>query len=81
MSWGGPLRAIDEAHILGGLRALLEMIAANGGLPRGNTDLLANMVLAAVNEAALMIARAAERAAALDAGKAAVDLLLTRLAR
>jgi hypothetical protein len=37
------------------------------------------MVLASVNEAALMIARAEDPAAALSAGQAAVDTLLDRL--
>lgn len=73
-------REIDEQHILGGLRAALEAIAAEGGLPRENTALLAHMVLAAVNEAALMIARSEEPKAALEAGKATVDMVLNRLA-
>jgi AcrR family transcriptional regulator len=72
-------REIDEQHTLGGLRTNLELIAAQGHLPAGNVDLLAHMVLAAVNEAALMIARAEDPEQALHRGQEAVDTLLDRL--
>jgi AcrR family transcriptional regulator len=73
-------RELDEQHILGGLRASLRRIANEGRLPAGEVDLLAHMVLASVNEAALMIARADDPREALAAGQAAVDTLLDRLA-
>jgi AcrR family transcriptional regulator len=72
-------REIDEQHTLGGIRVSLQRIAAAGRLPEGQVDLLAHMLLAAVNEAALMIARADDPEAALAAGQAAVDTLLDRL--
>jgi AcrR family transcriptional regulator len=72
-------REIDEQHTLGGLRTSLELIAIEGRLPAGNVDLLAHMVLAAVNEAALMIARAEDPEQALRQGREAVDTLLDRL--
>jgi AcrR family transcriptional regulator len=72
-------REIDEQHTLGGLRTSLELIAGQGRLPAGNVDLLAHMVLAAVNEAALMIARAEDPQQALRRGQEAVDTLLDRL--
>jgi AcrR family transcriptional regulator len=72
-------REIDEQHTLGGLRTSLELIAREGRLPAGNVDLLAHMVLAAVNEAALMIARAEDPEQALRRGREAVDTLLDRL--
>jgi AcrR family transcriptional regulator len=72
-------RELDEEYTLGGLRASLNRIAAEGGVPAEQVDLLANMVLAAVSEAALMIARADDPKAALAAGQSAVDLLLDRL--
>jgi AcrR family transcriptional regulator len=78
VGWG-RWREIDEQHTLGGLRANLELIAAQGRLPAGNVDILAHMVLAAVNEAALMIARAEDPQQALVDGQAAVDTLLDRL--
>jgi AcrR family transcriptional regulator len=72
-------RELDERHTLGGLRANLARIAADGRLPEADVDLLAHMVLAAVTEAALMIARADDPQAAREAGQRAVDTLLTRL--
>ena len=72
-------RELDEQHTLGGLRASLARIADEGRLPRDDVDLLAHMVLAAVNEAALLIVRADDPDAALASGRAAVDTLLTRL--
>src|SRR4051812_17817960 len=58
-------RELDEQHILGGLRRNLQRIARDGRLPEGDVDLLAHMVLASVNEAALLIARAEDPRAAL----------------
>ena len=72
-------RELDEVHTLGGLRANLQALAAEGRLPEAQVDLLAHMVLASVNEAALMIARADDPKKALRAGQAAVDTLLDRL--
>jgi len=72
-------RELDEQYTLGGLRANLRRIAADGRLPEQDVDLLANMVLASVSEAALMIARADDPKAAFEAGRATVDMLLTRL--
>ena len=73
-------RELDEVHTLGGLRANLNALAADGRLPEDQVDLLAHMVLASVNEAALMIARAKKPKAALAEGEAAVETLLSRLA-
>jgi len=73
-------RELDETHILGGLRAGLHRLADDGRLPASEVDLLAHMVLASVNEAALMIARAEDPPSALATGEAAVDTLLDRLA-
>jgi AcrR family transcriptional regulator len=72
-------RELDEQHTLGRLRANLRRIADDGQLPAGQVDVLAHMVLASVNEAALMIARAEDPQAALEAGQAAMDTLLDRL--
>jgi len=72
-------REIDEQHILGGLRASMRRIAKEGRLPPGDVDLLTHMLLAAVNEAALLIARAEDPQAALQTGQAAVDALIDRL--
>ena len=72
-------RELDELHTLGRLRANLHAIADEGRLPARQVDVLAHMVLASVNEAALLIARSDDPKAALRRGQAAVDTLLGRL--
>jgi len=72
-------RELDELHTLGGLRANLHRIAAEGRVAVDEVDPLAHMILAAVSEAALLIARADDAPAALVRGKAALDTLVTRL--
>jgi AcrR family transcriptional regulator len=72
-------RELDEQHTLGGLKATLQRIADDGRLPAESVDILAHMILAAVAEAALMIARSDEPEAALESGRAAVETLLGRL--
>jgi AcrR family transcriptional regulator len=72
-------RELDEQYILGGLRAGLQRIADEGRLAAEDIDLLAHMLLASVNEAALLVARADDPEAALARGQAAVDALLDRL--
>lgn len=72
-------RELDEQYILGGLRAGLRRIADEGRLSAEDIDLLAHMLLASVNEAALLVARADDPEAALARGQAAVDTLLDRL--
>ena len=72
-------REIDEQHVLGGLRANLHLIAAEGRLPANEVDVLAHMLLAAVSEAALLIARAEHPERALADGQAAVGVMIDRL--
>ncbi len=72
-------REIDERHTLGGLQRNLEQLAEHGRLANGDVALLAHMVLASVNEAALLIAHADKPRAALRVGEATVDTLLTGL--
>jgi hypothetical protein len=72
-------REIDEQHILGGLRASMRRIAKQGRLPPATWTLLAHMLLAAVNKAALLVARAEDPPAALQTGQAAVGALIDRL--
>ncbi len=72
-------RELDEQHTLGGLRASIKRIAADGRVPADEVDPLAHMLLAAVSEAALLIAQSDDPPAALAAGQAAVDTLITRL--
>ncbi len=73
-------RQLDEQYSLGGLRASLGALARRGLVPAEQVELLAYMLLAALNEAALHIAYASDQRAALVRGRAAVDTLLERLA-
>jgi AcrR family transcriptional regulator len=72
-------RALDEAHTLGGVKRNLELIREQGRLAPGDVDLLAHMVLAAVSEAALMVARADRPRAALKSAQATVATLIDGL--
>lgn len=72
-------RQIDEQHTLGGLKATLQRLADDGRIPPNSVDVLAHMVLAAVAEAALLIARAEHPRKARDQGREAVETLLGRL--
>jgi AcrR family transcriptional regulator len=72
-------RELDEQHTLGRTKATLHRIARAGGLPEESVEMLAHMVLAAVGEAAKLIARAEDPKAARAAGQAALDTLLDRL--
>ena len=72
-------REIDEQHTLGRLRANIRRIADAGAIPADQVDMLANMVLAAVSEAALVIARHHDPDVALATGVRALDTLLTRV--
>ena len=72
-------RAFDEKYGLGTTKALLRMAAETGRLPVDLVDPFAHMLLAALNEIALMIARADDVATATRGGERAVDELLNRL--
>jgi AcrR family transcriptional regulator len=73
-------RELDEQYTLGGVRRSLQRLAESGRLPADQVDVLANMLLASVSEAALLISGADDPRAALAAGQAAFDTLLDRLA-
>ena len=73
-------RALDEQHSLGDLRASLRRLAREGRVPAGQEEILAYMLLAALNEAALFITCAADEAGALATARAAVQELIDRLA-
>ncbi len=73
-------RALDEQHSLGDLRASVRRLARERRLPAEQEEILARMLLAALNEAALFITGAESEAAALEMARAAVDLLIDRLA-
>jgi AcrR family transcriptional regulator len=73
------VREIEDRHTLSGMRRNLERAREQSGGFDGDIDLLAHMVLAAVNEAALFIVRADDPHAALEVGRQTVDALIDRL--
>lgn len=72
-------RELDEEYALGTTKTLLRRIAESGRLPEGLADSFAHMLLAALNEIALLIARADDIPAAMRDGEAAVEEFLARL--
>jgi AcrR family transcriptional regulator len=72
-------REQDQAHSLGGLRATLLRLTGEGRVPAGQAELLAHVLLAALNEAALFVAFAEDQPAAAETARASVDTLLDRL--
>jgi AcrR family transcriptional regulator len=69
----GGRRALD------GTRTLLQAVADEGHLAPGLVNAFAHMLLAALDELALMIAHAEDSAAALAESRAAIEELLSRL--
>jgi AcrR family transcriptional regulator len=72
-------REVEEAHALGLLKAAMQVAANEGRIDAELADAFAHVVLATLNELALLIARSDDRAAAQRSSQAAVDQLLTRL--
>ena len=72
-------RAIDERHAFGLLKGGLQAAAAAGRVRAEQVDILAHMLLAALAEVALVVARAGDGAKATRGAQAAVRELLDRL--
>jgi AcrR family transcriptional regulator len=72
-------REIEARYGFGLLKASLARVSAEGGLPAAMVEIFAHMLLASLNEVALVIARAEDRPAASAEAKAAIGTLLTRL--
>ena len=72
-------RELDEVGPLGILRGLLADAAQAGRIETDHVDAFAHIVLAALNELSLVIARAENRAEALATGESAVEEFLNRL--
>jgi len=72
-------RAMEEHHALGLIRAVLQLIADEGKLRPESVATLGNILLASVNEVALLVARSDDREAAMRDGTDAIDELLRRL--
>jgi AcrR family transcriptional regulator len=71
-------REIDEQYGFGILKAALAAIAEDGRLDADLVDLFAHMILAALNEIALIVAQSPDRADATRRAQSAVDQLLTK---
>jgi AcrR family transcriptional regulator len=72
-------RAMEDRHALGLIRAGVQIIADLGRTRPELVDMLAPMLLASVNEVALLVARADDQEAAMQAGAEVIDELLQRL--
>jgi AcrR family transcriptional regulator len=72
-------RELDEQHVLGDIRAALGAAAQLGRLDPRHVDMFAHLLLAAINEMALLVARSADPAAALPAAEDAFNEFLRRL--
>jgi AcrR family transcriptional regulator len=72
-------RSMEEDHALGSIRAVLQVIANDGRLRPELVGTLAHVLLASVNEVALLVARSDDQEAAMKAGADAIDELLARL--
>jgi AcrR family transcriptional regulator len=70
-------RAIEARYGLGGIRAMLEHAVADGYLPEQPLEVLAHLLLAVADEAALFIANAKDPPGARNQAVAAMDRLLT----
>lgn len=72
-------RELEERYALGGLKMLMTQLAESGRLPVRYADPFAHMLLASMNEIAIMITRAEDPEKAMKDGRAAVEELLNRL--
>jgi AcrR family transcriptional regulator len=74
-------RAMDEGRTVGAMRAMLQAVSDSGRLPRELVEPFSHMILAALDEAAMVVARAPDSRAAVAEGRQAVEELLNRLLR
>jgi AcrR family transcriptional regulator len=72
-------QAMGEGRALDATRMILHGVAKEGRLPEEFVDPFAHMLLSALDEVALMIARADDPEAAMTVGRAAVAELLRRI--
>jgi AcrR family transcriptional regulator len=72
-------REFDEQHVLGGVRDILTALARTGRLDERHVDVFAHVLVASVNEIALLIARSDDPAAELPGAEDAFDEFLRRL--
>jgi AcrR family transcriptional regulator len=72
-------RSMEEQLALGLIRAVLQVIADEGKLRPDLVGTLAHVLLASVNEVALLVARSDDKETAMKAGADTIDELLQRL--
>jgi AcrR family transcriptional regulator len=72
-------RAMDDGRTLGAMRVMLQAISDSGRLPAELVGPFSHMILAALDEIVLVIARAPDSEAAVAEGRTAVQALLDRL--
>jgi AcrR family transcriptional regulator len=72
-------REIEEQYGLGVIRGVVQVAAEEGRLPAAQVDVFSHMLLAAVNELALLVALADDVPAVQGSAEVAVDELLRRL--
>ena len=74
-------RDMDGGRTLGTLRATLQAVSDSGRLPSALVNPFSHMILAALDEIVLVVARAPDSTAAVAEGRMAVEALLDRLLR
>jgi ATP-dependent Zn protease len=70
---------MEENHALGLIRAALQVVADQGKVRPELVGTLAHVLLASVNELALLAARSDDKETAMQAGADTIDELLKRL--
>jgi len=74
-------RAMDEGRTVGAMRDMLQAVSDTGRLPGELVDPFAHMILAALDEAAMVVAHSSDPRVAVAEGRQAVDEFLARLLR
>ena len=74
-------RAMDEGRTVGAMRAMLQAVSGHRPPAGELVDPFAHMILAALDEAAMVVARAPDSRAAVAEGRQAVEEFLRRLLR
>ena len=74
-------RAMDDGRTLGAMRVMLQAVSDSGRLPAELVAPFSHMILAALDEIVLVVARAPDSTAAVAEGRMAVEALLDRLLR
>ena len=72
-------REVEERHALGLVKAVLETAASEGLIATEMVDVTAHVLLAAVNEIALLVARSSDPETEMAVGSRALDALLKSL--